>query len=198
MGTKWLASSPLSPGICDTLFAQYANATLVATSPHAGSAPYQIYVLTAKPEPAPVPHTFDQSLQLLSPRAQLLQNTQANTQWLTTRWSILNAHNPALRTAYGFNFQMRSVAGASLNDNLSCTPTSTWAGDQLFVFHSASAGSPIPSRISLQVSTFTSRPQTLALGPLTGFIYDNTNTAWQTLLTEEGKKNIIVDCYANH
>jgi hypothetical protein len=137
-------------------------------------------------------------LQLLSPRAQLLQNTQANTQWLTTRWSILNAHNPALRTTYGFNFQMRSVAGAPLNDNLSCTPSSTWAGDQLFVFHSASEGSPIPSRISLQVSTFTSQPQTLALGPITGLIYNNTNTASQTLLTDEGKKNIIVDCYANH
>jgi 4-amino-4-deoxy-L-arabinose transferase-like glycosyltransferase len=178
-----------TPGnsLAATLFGKYANATLVATSPHLGTSPYQIYVVTAKAEPAPVPHAFNQSLQLLSLTAQLLQD-----QWLTTRWSVLSAHYPAFRTTYGFNFQMHSVAGSSLNDNLNCTPTSTWAGDQLFIFHSSRYGDLLPAQIAIQVSTFISRPQTLSLGPVTGFTYHAENTAWQKLLTDERKNSITL------
>lgn len=173
--------------LAEAVFGQYANATLVATSPHLGSSPYQIYVLTAKPEPTPVPHTFTQSLQLLSSTAQLLDD-----QWLTTRWSVSNAHSPALRTTYGFQFQMHSTTGSSLQDTLDCTPTSTWAGDQLFVFHSLQQGEQIPSQVSLQVSTFVSRPQTLSLGPITGFADHAENTDWQTLQTGDRKESITL------
>lgn len=172
--------------LAGALFSQYANATLVATSPHMGSSPYKIYVVTAKAEPAPVPHAFNPGLQLLSPAAQLLHN-----QWLTTRWSVLNAHGPAFRTTYGFNFQMRSLAGPPLNDNLNCTPTLTWAGDQLFVFHTVENGNLLPSQVAMQAATFVSRPQTLSLGPVTGFTDYFDTTDWQTLLTDDGKDTIL-------
>jgi 4-amino-4-deoxy-L-arabinose transferase-like glycosyltransferase len=183
--------------LAETLFNQYASATLVDTSPHLGSAPYQIYVVTAKPEPAPVPHTFNQNLQLLSPTVQLLQDAEANLDWLTTRWSVLSAHDPAFRTTYGFNFQVDSVAGSPLHDNLNCTPTSTWAGDQLFIFHSSQYGDLFPSQVALQVSTFVSRPQTLALGPLTGFTDYTENTDRQTLLTDDRKNSITLPTTIN-
>lgn len=173
--------------LAETLFGEYADATLVATSPHLGTSPYRIYMVTAKPEPAPVPRAFNQSLQLLSPDARLIQD-----RWLVTRWRVLNAHLPAFRTNYGFDFQVRSVAGASLNDDLECTPASTWAGDQLFAFDTIQPGSFFPSQIAVQVSTFISRPQTFALGPVTGFAYSNKNTAWQALLANDGKKSVLL------
>ena len=179
--------------LADMLFARYANATLVATSPHLGSPPYQIFVVTAKSEPAPVPHAFNQALQLLSPSAQLLQN-----QWLVTRWSVRDAHAPALRTTYGFHVQMRSVAGPALSDTLSCTPTLTWAGDQLLVFHQVQPGTRLPSQIALQASTSIARPQTMPLGPFTGFTFRSEDTAWQTLLTGDQKTSFTVPVVVNN
>jgi 4-amino-4-deoxy-L-arabinose transferase-like glycosyltransferase len=173
--------------LADAFFGQYADATLVATSPHLSTSPYQIYVVTAKAEPAPVPQAFNQSLQLLSPTAQLLKH-----QWLTTRWSVLSAHDLRFRATYGFNFQIHSVAGPHLKDNLNCTPTSTWAGDQLFVFHSSRSGAPLPAQISIQVATFISQPQTLSLGPVTGFTDRAENTAWQAVFTDERKTSITL------
>ncbi len=174
--------------LADTLFAHYANATLVATSPHLGSPPYRIFVVTAKPEPAPVPHAFSRTLQLLSPTAQLLQD-----RWLVTRWSVQDAHAPALRTTYDFHIQMRSVAGpSSLSDTEDCTPTLTWAGDQLFTFHYISPGKPLPSQIALQASIAVAHPQVLQHGPFTGFTFFSENSAQQTLLTDDQKISFTV------
>lgn len=183
-----------TPGdsLANTMLRLYANAAVVAAPPHLPDAPYQIYVLKAKPEPAPLPRTFSQGLQLLSPTAQLLRNAHAHLQWLTTRWSVHDDHSPAFRTSYGFHFQMRSVGEPLLNDNLDCTPTSTWAGDQLFVFHSSANGDVFPSQVTLRVSTFVSQPQTLSLGPVRGFTYYNDVTDWQTLLTDDRKSELTL------
>ncbi len=153
-------------------------------------------MLTAKPEPLPVPHTFNQSLQLLSPTAQLLPDPGASAQWLATRWSIVNAHDSALRTSYGFDFQMQSATGTALHSDHNCTMTSTWAGDQLFDIDHYKVSVRIPAHIMLQVSTFISQPQTLALGPLTGFTYYENNNAGQTLLTDDGKNRITIPTIA--
>ncbi|HXR65426.1 MAG TPA: glycosyltransferase family 39 protein [Ktedonobacteraceae bacterium] len=178
--------------LTETLLSLYANATLVANPPRLASSPYQVYVLTAKLEPTPVPHTFNQSLQLLSPTAQSFPGASTNAHWLITRWSVVNAHNTAFRTSYGFNFQVQSAASSPLSIDHNCTMTSTWAGDQLFDIDYSKAGVLIPARIRLQVSTFISQPQTLALGPLTGFTYYENNNAAQTLLTDDGKNSITI------
>jgi 4-amino-4-deoxy-L-arabinose transferase-like glycosyltransferase len=173
--------------LANVFFSQYADATLVATAPHLGSTPYQIYVVTAKSEPAPVSQAFNQNLQLLSRTAQLLHG-----QWLTIRWSVLSAHNPAFRTTYGFNIQMHSLTGPALNDSLNCTPTLTWAGDQLFIFHTRENGSSLPQQLAIRASTFVSQPQTLSLGPVTGFTDYFETTGWQTLLTADRKPEITL------
>jgi 4-amino-4-deoxy-L-arabinose transferase-like glycosyltransferase len=173
--------------LADVLFTHYAHATLVATSPHLGSLPYQIFVVTAKPAPAPVPHAFSQTLQLLSPAAQLLQN-----RWLVTRWSVQDAHLPVLRTTYGFRVQVHSAAGPALSDTQNCTPTLTWAGDQLFVFHYVPPGTPFPARIALQASTSLIHPQLLQHGPLTGFTFRTENSGWRPLLTEDQQNSFTV------
>ncbi|MDQ2903022.1 MAG: glycosyltransferase family 39 protein [Chloroflexota bacterium] len=176
----------------ETLLHVYTNATLVATPPHLGTAPYQVYVLTAKPEPAAVPHAFNQGLQLLSPSAQFIHDFSANAQWLTIRWSIMNAHSTAFRTSYGFNLRVQSAAGTPLSSDHSCTTTSTWSGDQLFDTYGYKAGTPIPAQITLQASTFIAQPQPLALGPLTGFTYYESIAARQALLTDDGKNSITI------
>lgn len=112
-GPVVLLTTPGNP-LASTMLGRYADATVVASPPHLAMSPYRIYVLTAKPEPTPVPGAFQQGLQLLSPTAQLLQNARAHLQWLTTRWSVQNAHSPAFRTACGFHFQMRAADGSFL------------------------------------------------------------------------------------
>lgn len=84
----------------------------------------------------------------------------------------------------------------SLNDSLDCTPTSTWAGDQLFIFHTMKNGDTLPSQVSLQASTFISQPQTLSLGPVKGFIFYNQVTSWQTLFAGDRKPEITLPVVA--
>lgn len=179
--------------VADFIFASYANATLVATSPHLGSPPYRIFVVTAKPAPAPVPHAFTGTMQLLSPTAQLLQD-----RWLVTRWSVQDAHPRAFRTTYNFRVQVRSVAGPSLSDTQNCTPTLTWAGDQVFAFHYVSPGTPFPSQLALQVSTSVAHPQVLRHGPFIGFTFRTENTAWQSVLTDDQKTSFTVPVVVNN
>lgn len=179
--------------LANALFSQYANATLVATSPDFGWSPYQIYVVTAKPEPAAVPQTFEQSLHLLSPTAQLIQN-----QWLTTRWSILETHRPAFRSMYGFHFQMNAASGSSLSTSFDCTTTATWAGDQLFAFPTLQSGTAVPLQVTMQAATFVSQPQTLSLGPITGFTYYEEDQNWRTLSTGNSQRTLTLPTTSIH
>jgi 4-amino-4-deoxy-L-arabinose transferase-like glycosyltransferase len=179
--------------LANVLFARYANATLVATSPHAGSLPYQIFVVTARPVPNPVPHAFGQILQMLSPVAQLLQD-----RWLVTRWSVQDAHPPALRTTYGFRIQVHSAAGPALSDTQHCAPTLTWAGDQLFMFHYVSPGSPFPSRLTLQASVSVIHPQMLRHGPFVGFTFRSESSGWQALPSEDHESSFTVPVVVAH
>ncbi|HEY1352506.1 MAG TPA: glycosyltransferase family 39 protein [Ktedonobacteraceae bacterium] len=175
------------------LFARYTNATLVATSPHAGSLPYQIFVVTARPVPNPVAHAFGQTLHLLSPAAQLLQE-----RWLVTRWSVQDAYPPALRTTYAFRVQVHSAAGPALSDTQNCTPTLTWPGDQLFMFHYVPPGTPFPSRLTLQASTSVIHPQMWRPGPFVGFTFRSESSGWQVLLTEEHAGSLTVPVVVAH
>lgn len=179
--------------LADVLFAHYANATLVATSPHAGSLPYQLFVVTTRSAPNPLPPTPGQALQLLSPAAQLLQD-----HWLVTRWSIQDAHPPALRTTYGFRVQVRSAAGAALTDTQDCAPTLTWAGDQLFAFHYVPPATPYPAQLTLQASTSLIHPQVLQHGPFTGFTFRSESSGWRTVLIGDHANSVTVPVVAIH
>lgn len=179
-------------GLARTFFQEYADATLVATSPFLGTNPYEIYVLSAGPEPKAGPYAFQQPVQLLSAHAQPLNN-----QWLTTRWSIQSAHQSALRTTYNLQVQMDATDISQLHDSLNCAPTITWAGDQLFVFHTIQPGDILPAQIKLQASTFTIRPLTIALGPLTGFTDFTVATDTQPLRTTDGQQQFTLSLTTN-
>jgi 4-amino-4-deoxy-L-arabinose transferase-like glycosyltransferase len=74
--------------IAERFLSEYTNATLVDEPQRLAEAPFKLYILTAKPAPAPVPHTFTRGLQLLSPAAQLFQSAIVHQQWIATRWRI--------------------------------------------------------------------------------------------------------------
>lgn len=178
--------------LAETLFRQYADVTLVATSPHLSMSPYQIYQVTAKAEPATTQSAYQQDLHLLSPTVQVLENVRANSRWLVSRWSVVNTSTPELHTAYDFQFQMGATTGSPFQDTLDCAPERLWAGDQLFILHHVEKGTALPTRLTVQASMAILRPQTLSLGPFTGFIFYSEKTNVQTLLTVDHKDRITL------
>jgi 4-amino-4-deoxy-L-arabinose transferase-like glycosyltransferase len=177
-------AEPNNP-ITDIMLSQYTNATLIEEPPHLGGAPYKLYILTAKLASTVLPHTFDRGLQLISPAAYVLPGTRL----LTTRWQILDILQPASRTNYNFSFQVQ-FGNSSITTN--CQPTATWAGDQLFAFQDLGAQSKVPSQITMQASTFTSKPTLIQAGPLTTTIFYDTDTPSQSLLTADQKRSITL------
>lgn len=176
----------------DMMLSQYTDATLVAKPPRLGGDPYKLYVLTAKPEPAPVLGTFTHGLQLLSPTAQLIENSTEGQEWLTVRWRILNTDKPAFRTNYGFHFEVAAAASTSPGRSLDCEPTSTWANDQLIAYQTPQIGRRLPARISIQASTFVEQTQIIDKGPLKMFTYHQLKNLQQTLFTVDRKNNTIL------
>jgi len=181
-------AEPYNP-LTDLMLKQYTNATLVAEPPHPGGEPYKLYILTAKPAPAALPHTFAQGLHLISPSAYILPGTH----FLTTRWQIPDTLPPAERTTYNFSFHIQ-FSKSSVTTN--CQPTATWAGDQLFAFQDLGTGDSMPSQITVEASTFISRPSLIQAGPLTTTIFYNTDTPPQQLLTADQKRSITLPVVA--
>lgn len=178
--------------LAEMLFRRYADVTLVATSPHLSMSPYQIYQVTTKAEPATAQSVYNQGLRLLSPSVQLLQDARAGAGWLVSRWSVVNAYNPALRTAYDFQFQMRATTGSSFQDTADCAPERLWADDQLFALHPVAQGAVLPVQMTLQPSTSVLRPQTLSLGPFTGFIFSSEKTSGRIFQTADHKDSVTL------
>jgi len=177
--------------IVDRFLSEYTNATLVDEPQRLGEAPFKLYILTAKP--APVSHTFTRGLQLLSPTAQLFQSTTVNQQWIATRWRIPETKAPAPRTLYGFNFQIQPDGVAAQKGSIDCAPTATWTGDQLFAFQDpVASGSPIPSQLTIQVSTYLTQPLLFHAGPLTMTTGVDVDTPWQPLLTADQKASMTL------
>jgi len=176
--------------ITTVMLNQYTNATLIEEPPHLGGAPYRLYILTAKPAPVGVSQTFGRELQLLSPDAYVIPGTRL----LTTRWQILDTRQPALRTIYNFRFQVQSAYASS---TITCQPTATWTGDQLFTFQDVGTQGKAPSQITMQVATFTSQPTLIQVGPLTATIFYDTDTPVQPLLTADQKRSIALPVGSN-
>lgn len=173
--------------LADTMLSNYTNATLVSEPAHLGGEPYKLYILTAKPLPASLPHTFTHSLQLVSRSAYQLQN--ANTRWLVSRWKILDTQKAAVRTDYDYTFQ---VSPGSASANLACHPTATWTGDQLFTTQQLKAQSVLPSQLTMQISTAITHPTIVHVGSLTMTIFWNEETPAQQLLTIDQKKSVTL------
>ena len=167
------------------LLNQYTNATLISTPPHLGGMPYKLYILTAKPSPVPVAQTFGQGLKLLASAAFFLPGTRL----LTTRWQITNTQAPELRTTYHYKLHIQS---SNSSKNFDCQPTSTWTGDQLFVFQDLSTQHTTPAQINIQATTFTSRPTIIQAGPLTLTSFYEADTSTQYLLTANQKNTITL------
>lgn len=175
--------------LADILLSHYTNATLIEEPQRLGGSPFELYILTARPVPAPISHTFARSLQLLSSKVQLLQSATTNQQWLASRWRITETRAPAPRTNYGFDFQVQSKAPGQSSD-LTCTPTATWADDQLFALQESVKGSAVPAQIMLQAATFTQQPTLIHIGPLTMTTFNEDITPLQPLLTTDRQKSV--------
>ena len=189
--------SPLS----DAFLSQYATATLIDQPRLLGGAPFKLYILTSKAESEAARADrvarsgFQESLQLLAPGARLLQSSSTNQQWLTTRWRVMNTLKAEPRTTYNFMFRMQNsyaqhTPNALQTNNITCSPTATWAGDQLFAFQEYVKGVALPTRITTQVATFTERPATFAFGPLTMTTFNNVETGWKKLRTVDSKGSV--------
>ncbi len=198
-------SQPNSP-LTDAFLNQYATATLIDQPRLPGGEPFKLYILTTKAElsVARVPHaTFQGGLQLLAPTAYPIQSGSTDQQWLTTRWRVMDTLKAAPRVTYNFSFQMqnnyevnaRNIQNARNapimpTNNLTCSPTATWAGDQLFAFQEYVKGAVLPTRITVQIATFTERPATFAFGPLTMTTFNNVETSWKKLKTVDSKGSV--------
>ena len=183
-------SQPNSP-LTDAFLNQYATATLIDQPPLLGGAPFKLYVLTAKAEPEVVRATFQDSLQLLSPTAHLVQSSSTNQQWLTTRWRIMDTLKAEPRTTYNFNFQIQHNEKGNLQtDSITCAPTAAWAGDQLFAFQEYAKGDVLPRSISARVATFTEMPASFKFGFLTMTTFNNVDTSWKKLKSVDRKGSV--------
>lgn len=171
----------------DVLLKTYADATLLAQPERLGypDSPFQIYLVTTKPLPAPVPQTFTQRLQALSSSAQVFQSVQAKASWLVTRWRVLDTHLSTPLTTYNYNFQAQPG-----NEQSNCSLTATWAGDQIFAFHRYALDSTLPSQITVQASTSATIPELLHWGPLTLETSYTEDISTQTLLTASRQNSL--------
>ncbi|GHO56840.1 ArnT family glycosyltransferase [Ktedonobacter robiniae] len=176
--------------IQNQLIQQYTHATLVARPPRLGEQPYNMYLLTAQAEPAPVAGTFSSNLKALSSSAQVLHTPDNQLQWLSTRWQVQQTQPAAARTFYNTQFLFNPAGLAK--DNPTCQLTALNRGDQIFTQQAISTTDPIPTALTFQVQTNTSVPVTRPLGPLTLTTYDNVLQQVQTLQTTTGQQSVTM------
>ncbi|GHO78537.1 hypothetical protein KSD_63080 [Ktedonobacter sp. SOSP1-85] len=176
--------------IQNQLIQQYTHATLVARPPRLGQQPYNMYLLTAQAEPAPVTGTFSSNLKALSSSAQVLHTPDNQLQWLSTRWQVQQTRPAAARTFYNTQFLFNPAGSAK--DNPTCQLTALNQGDQIFTQQAISTTDPMPTALTFQVQTSTSVPVTRPLGPLTLTTYDNVVQQTQTLQTATGQQSVTM------
>jgi len=142
----------------DGFLAAYTNATLVETSPRLSGAPFRLYVLTAKPEPAPVAQSPASGIQLLSSSAHPVSSIDGKQQWLTTRWRVMNTAEPSLRTTYHLNVQYQTKPASPWAGLARCEANTLQAGDQLLTFTQNNNRDNVPATLQVQAETFKEMP----------------------------------------
>ena len=179
-------------GLTDTMLKEYASTQLVNEPPRLGGSPFKLYILAAKPEPAPVATTFDHGLQLLSPNAHPLLSVNNDQKWLVTRWRITDAMPPAPRVNHGFSFQIQADDAKMQSDNIFCSPHATWPGDQILLGKEFSLNAALPANMHFQVSSFTDEPASFIAGPLTMTTFDQVASSQNSLQTTNGQKDVLL------
>lgn len=142
----------------DGFLAAYTNATLVETSPRLSGAPFRLYIVTAKPTPAPVAQSSAAGIQLLSDRAHLVSSIDRKQQWLTTRWRVMNTAALALRTAYHLDVQYQTRPAGPWGGTARCEANALQAGDQLLTFTQNNNKDNVPATLQVQAETFKEMP----------------------------------------
>lgn len=183
-------SLPSDPQV-NAIIDRYATTTLVDQPRRLGGTPFNLFILTAKSEVAPVTQTFKHDIHLLDQHALDVQDQNTNSRWLVTHWSVIQSKKPATRTFYivHFNIQLdgkRQQGG----EPIECSTTSLWAGDQYFTLQSLGPYDKIPMFVTVQAYAFTSSALTFPLGPLTLSTFVQHNSREIPLQTADGKTSI--------
>jgi hypothetical protein len=181
----WQPSDPQVGAIFD----HYATTTLVDQPRRLGGAPFNLSILTAKPEGIPATQTFTRDIHLLEQHTLQIQDT--NNRWLVTHWSVVGAEKPATRTFYMTHFDIRLDGKTQQGgEPIECSTTSLWAGDQYFTLQGLGPHDQMPTFVTVQAYAFTSSPLTFPLGPLTLSTFVQRDSPWVPLQTADGKTSI--------
>lgn len=172
-----------------TILHDYAQVTPAGMVAHPGGAPFQLYILSAKPEPAPALQ-LTHGWQGLSAKAQELASSTTGQHWLMTRWSAPGAQRPEPRTTYNYALTIQMNGS---NTNLSCPATALYPGDQVFLLQELGARATLPPDIRVQPSFSISGPQSYRSGPFTFVTFDNALVSQTPLQTTDGKKQIVMN-----
>jgi hypothetical protein len=169
----------------------YARVTLLSQIGRLGyhEAPFQIFLVTAKPLPhptSPPPGRVIQPLEAsasnysytnnpkdLSPNIPLLHERA-----IVTHWQIQETRPYSLLSMYHFRFHF-------LPDNISndCALSTTWAGDQIFTYEQFASVFQGPGYFSVQVSTRMEIPQLIHRYGLTLETSYTRKSKWQMVRT---------------
>lgn len=181
----WQPSDPQVGAIFD----HYATMTLVDQPRRLGGAPFNLSILTAKPEDVPATQTFTHDIRVLETHALQIQDT--NHRWVVTHWSVTNSEKPATRTFYLTHFDIRLNGKMQRGgEPINCSTTSQWAGDQYFTLQSLGPSDNMPTFVTVQAYAFTSSPLTFPLGPLTLSTFVQQDSPWMSLQTGDGQTSL--------
>ena len=190
-GPVILLSQSSDPQV-NAILDHYATATLVDQPRRLGSAPFDLFVLTARPWVAPTAQTFTHDIHLLDQHALQVQNKETNDRWLVTHWSAAELRKPATRTFYMIHFNIRPDGKQQGNASITCSTTSLWAGDQYFTLQNLGPHEKVPTFVTVQASSFINYPLTFPLGPLTLSTFIQKNSPQIPLHTADGKTSVTL------
>lgn len=183
----YLAES--TSAIENVLINRYTDATLIDTPARLGGAPFKLFVLSAKKEPEFSAKAYTQGIHALSSNATILKSADNNDSWLSTRWQVQTATQPAPRKFDVFNFDIKFEGKKKLGaDPVNCSSTSFNRGDQLITYQKIDVKDTLPSFVTLDTYSYINRPQIKHLGSLTLTTFNQVNdTPYNHLQTLDGK-----------
>lgn len=185
-----LSSDPQIDAIID----HYATTKLIDQPRHLANMPFNLFILTAKPEVAPAIQTFRHSIQLLDKHALEVKDSNTNNRWLVTHWNVTQTKKPITRTFYLTHFDIRPDGKMPLGgEPVNCSATSLWAGDQYVTLQSLGPHDKTPKFVIVQAYSCTNSPLTFSLGPLILSTFVQHNSREIALRTIDGKTRIKLD-----
>src|SRR5260370_19923524 len=183
-------SQPSDPQL-GPILDHYATMTLVDQPRRLGGTPFNLFILTAKPEVTAATQTFTRDIHLLEQHALQVQDKNTNDRWLVTHWSVTQSEKSATRTFYLTHFDIRLDGKKQQGgDPINCSTTSLWVGDQYFTQQGLGPHDKMPTFVTVQAYSFTNSPLTFPLGPLTLSTFVQQNGPRIPLQTADDKTSI--------